>query len=125
TDLTGLSSGSFFPVGLHELKYRVVTISNQSDSCSFTITVIDNEIPVISCPTDIHVIADSNDCDPQIFWTEPVPTDNCGIATFTSNFNSGDRFYLGTYTVTYDVEDIHGNTNTCSFGIEVESTPLT
>lgn len=44
----GLGSGRFFPVGTTTEEYTVLDASNQTASCSFTVTVVDNEDPNIT-----------------------------------------------------------------------------
>jgi hypothetical protein len=55
-------------------------------------------------------------------WLPPTASDNCTLASFTSNYHSGDTFPTGMTTVTYTARDgaIPPNTNTCSFTVTVE-----
>ena len=58
-------------------------------------------------------------CSQTATWTAPTATDNCGISTFTSNYNSGAAFPVGSTTVTYTATDVNGNVSTCSFTVTV------
>ncbi|MFN6117540.1 MAG: HYR domain-containing protein, partial [Flavobacteriales bacterium] len=49
----GLASGSIFPVGTTTVTYLVTDAAGLTASCSFTVTVIDVQAPVISCPANI------------------------------------------------------------------------
>src|SRR5690606_31461246 len=55
-------------------------------------------------------------------FTAPVAADNCILASFNGSHNSGDRFPVGTTTVTYTATDGTGNTATASFTITVRDT---
>lgn len=94
--------------------------SNNSSTCSFTITLKDNIVPVIThCPANVSLSVDANSCTAIATWTSPNANDNCGISSFLPDHNSGDAFPLGTTTVTYTAKDAAGNTTTCSFTVEV------
>jgi gliding motility-associated-like protein len=72
-----------------------------------TVTVIDNEAPVITCPQDLVL------CD-----TEPVElgqataTDNCDPNPVITN-DAPATFPVGVTYVTWTAVDIHGNSSTC------------
>ena len=52
-------------------------------------------------------------------WTDPLPTDNCPITSFTSSHQPGSKFAEGQTIVTYRVMDTAGNETSCSFTVEV------
>ncbi len=112
-------SGSFFETGEHEVIATATDLSGNTSSCAFQVIVNDSEAPVIVCSADIVVAADET-CQAVVTWDEPNSTDNCGIASIISNFQSGDLFPIGSTIVTYEVTDSTGNTATCSFEITVE-----
>ena len=118
----GLPSGSMFPVGTTTVTYTVTDASNNSASCSFDVTVNDTERPQIACPGNISVNNAPGLCSAVVTWSEPVPTDNCGILSVSSNHHSGDSFPVGTTTVTYTVTDIHSNVEHCTFDVTVTDT---
>ncbi|HEX6915128.1 MAG TPA: LamG-like jellyroll fold domain-containing protein, partial [Chitinophagaceae bacterium] len=99
------ASGSYFNVGT-----TTVTVTAVNDcgtaSCTFTVTVTDDQPPAITCPSDISVIATSAN-GAVVNYTAPVGTDNCGGATTTleSGYASGSTFPLGTTPVKYKVTD--------------------
>jgi len=127
TDNTGVASvscdptsGSTFPVGVTTVTCTAADLAGNTAQCSFNVTVNDTEDPVISgCPSDITVDNDPGICGAVVTWTEPTASDNCGIESFTSDYEPGDYFPVGTTTVTYTATDIHGNTATCSFDVTV------
>ena len=116
------ASGSTFPVGTTSVTCTATNPCGTA-TCTFTVTVEDTEDPVISgCPSDITVDNDSGKCGAVVTWDEPTASDNCGIESFTSNYEPGDYFPVGTTTVTYTATDIHGNTAECSFKVTVNDT---
>ena len=125
----GLSSGSTFPVGVTTNTFEVTDASGNITSCSFTVSIIDNEIPVISaCPIDISQNNDLDACNALITWVEPTASDNCttaGNITWTKSHTPGAVFPVGTTVVTYIAEDESGNVSaTCSFNVTVNEVQI-
>ncbi|MDC8004521.1 HYR domain-containing protein [Aureisphaera galaxeae] len=73
----GLPSGSVFPVGTTTNTFEVTDASGNTASCSFTVTVIDNEDPTITCPADITASNDPGVCEAAITVPQPTFDDNC------------------------------------------------
>jgi hypothetical protein len=115
----GLASGSNFPVGTTTNTF-VVTAGGGTATCSFTVTVNDNEAPAISCPANISVNNDPGQCSAAVSYAAPVGTDNCpGASTSqTAGLASGSNFPVGTTTNTFVVTAV-GGTATCSFTVTV------
>lgn len=126
--LTGVTTGSgltsltgvVFNKGVTNVVWTATDASGNSATCSFTVTVADNQNPIISnCPSNISINNDAGLCTAVATWTVPTAADNCGIQSFTSNHNSGDVFPVGTSSVTYTATDVNGNVATCSFNVVV------
>lgn len=113
------TSGDLFSIGITDVKY---TLSDKADNIAqktFTINVVDTISPVITgLPNIISIDAELSTCGASVSWSEPTATDNCS-AILTSDYNPGDFFAIGTYTVTYAATDPSGNTTLRSFDIEV------
>jgi len=127
-DNTGLNSGDLFPVGETIISFRATDGAGLTDECSFTITVIDNENPTISCPSDISETVAFGESGKVITYTAPTFGDNCAGSTITqtNGLVSGSEFPIGTTTNTFMVADASDNTFTCSFDITItenEETP--
>lgn len=76
----------------------------------------DVENPVISCPADITGDASLN----PISYTVPTATDDCTVSVSqTAGLPSGSNFPLGTTTNTFVATDSSGNTDTCSFTVNL------
>ncbi len=110
------ASGSSFNVGTT----TVTCTTTAGPSCSFTVTVNDNEAPTLICPANINRISSGGSL--TVSYTTPTATDNCsGVGTVTCSPASGSSFPLGTTTVTCSATDAAGNTGSCSFTVKVQS----
>ncbi|MDB4584636.1 HYR domain-containing protein, partial [Draconibacterium sp.] len=126
---TGSGNGNVgtatFNVGTTVVTYDAEDAMGNTTSCSFNVTVTDDEAPVVSnCPADVTVSMDAGLCGAIVNFTDPTFTDNCDgniapVRTDGSGFNSGDQFSVGTTTISYSATDAAGNTSTCSFDITV------
>jgi gliding motility-associated-like protein len=115
------NSGDVFPVGTTIVTYTATDDAGNVATCSFSITISDNENPVINgCPSNIVVSNDAGICGAVVTWALPTASDNCEVDVFTSTNNSGDLFPIGTTTVTYTAIDVAGNSVTCSFDVIVQ-----
>jgi hypothetical protein len=120
TQTAGNASGSSFNVGTTTNTFVVTDASNLTNTCSFDVTVVDNQAPVITCPA-----AQTVDCAGDV--PAPAPTtvsasDNCAVQSVTwegdviSNQTCANRY---TITRTYKATDIHTNSSTCTQTITV------
>ena len=113
------ASGSFFPVGNTIV---TATASNLCGTapCSFTITIHDNQPPVITCPGNINVDATSA-AGAVVTYVTPVGSDNCqgSVTTITSGLASGSAFPIGVTNISYTIVDGAGHSSTCSFTVTV------
>ncbi|WP_294672760.1 HYR domain-containing protein [uncultured Fluviicola sp.] len=108
--------------GTHVVTITVTDLAGNSSSCNTTFTIIETQAPSITCPGNIST------CNPLVNYGMPVGTDNCYFTisqTDVSGFSSGDIFPIGTTTQTYQIEDSSGNTNSCSFTVQVLQYPDT
>lgn len=122
TQTAGLASGAMFPLGTTTVSYSAADASGNTTSCSFTVTVEDQEAPVISCPSNMTVATDSGMCSAVVNYSAPTATDNCSTASVTllSGPASGSVFPVGTTTISYSASDSAGNTSViCSFDVTV------
>ena len=76
------ASGSFFPVGT-----TTVNVSSASGStCSFTVTVIDNVPPTITCPAPVVASSAPGLCGANVNYPLPSVGDNCPLTGGTAVF---------------------------------------
>jgi large repetitive protein len=114
------ASGSFFSTGTTIVTATATDASGNTSTCSFEITVNDTETPIISCPVDITVSNDPDQCG-AIVTFEATATDNC-TATISYQPASGSFFSTGSTIVTATATDASGNTSTCIFEVNVNDT---
>ncbi len=128
----GAANTTEFPVGQTIVTFTATDDSGLSTTCSFTVTVTDDEIPTFTnCPTNITVNVDPNECDQTVSIVPPTPMDNCGAAALTTivfanngvilnNTAPGGQlgdpngvdfadFPVGTSTILYGFRDANGN----------------
>ncbi len=117
-----VAPGSYFTVGTHTVT-ATATNAIGSSSCTFTVTVTDNELPAITCPGNISVNNDPGQCGAVVSYNVTF-SDNCQGATIqqTAGIASGQTFPVGTTVNTYVVTDAAGNQATCSFSVTVTDT---
>lgn len=116
------SSGFAFPKGTTTVTCTATDASNNTASCSFTVTVNDTQPPTISCPAS-QTLEPTCPSGAIATYTAPVGTDNCPGATTarTAGLASGSVFPIGTTTVTYTVTDAVGLTASCNFTVTVKT----
>jgi hypothetical protein len=117
---SGVPSGGVFPVGETTLTYSATDAHGNTASATQLVTVVDNTAPIITCPANI-TLEPTCPTGAIATWTAPVGTDNCAGATTTrtSGAASGTVFPIGSSTITYTVNDAHGNSSSCSFSVTV------
>ena len=110
------------PIGTTTVTYTALDESNNSVTCSFTVTVEDRQAPQFTdCPADIIATEiDPVDKSAAVSWEEPLAMDNCLVTSLTSTHQPGEEFLEGQTTVTYTAMDDAGNMQTCSFMVVVK-----
>ena len=105
--IDGQLKGSIFPAGVDTIKYMATDSKMQSDTCSFTVAVIDNEAPV---PDIANLPNATGEC--SVTAVAPTATDNCeGTITGTTT-DPLTYSTQGTFTITWTYDDGNGNTST-------------
>jgi hypothetical protein len=112
-------SGSTFTKGVTTVNCTATDTSNNSSSCSFTVTVTDMTAPTITCPANITKTTDANQCSAVVTFTATA-SDNCPGATTSCTPPSGTAFGKGVTTVNCQATDANGNQSAmCSFTVTV------
>lgn len=68
--------------GEHTLKFYVEDCAGHQDSCSYSVTVVDNEGPMVQCPNDIIKVVKPGEC--SVTMQLPLPLgirDNCAAGS--------------------------------------------
>jgi gliding motility-associated-like protein len=117
-DPTGVRSDAkllteLYPIGTTTITWNVADAnSNAAVEVIQTVTVTDNQLPVITSNGDINVPTDLNACGATVVVTASA-TDNCTVVDPTSVRSDGlalDALYpIGTTTITWNVADANSN----------------
>jgi hypothetical protein len=123
---TANASGNY-PVGVTNVVFTVTDADQTSVTCSFQVTITDNEAPELICPSAITVNTDSGVCGVQLTLDATTATDNCGIASITNDLTAGGAnvsffFPVGITSIEYTATDVNGNTATCETTVTVTDT---
>ena len=118
---SGLAPGEVFPVGITTVTFEATDAAGNKAECSFTITVIDNENPTITCPSNRTETVAIGQTGKVVTYTLPVFNDNCSGSSIvqTTGLDSGSNFPLGITTNTFVVSDASGKTAECSFTVTI------
>ena len=75
---------------------------------------------LISCPANQTSNTDPGQSTALVVWQDPSATDNSGDRpTVVCNPPSGTSFPIGSTKVTYTALDGYGNTDSCSFYVDI------
>jgi hypothetical protein len=122
------NTGYDFELGTSVINYFVQDAADNTNVCSFNITVVDRAKPYFAdCPTMIMAANDVDKCSAKVNWVVPHAFDNCSlpvtVVPLTSNqFVPGGIIPVGTHTIGYVATDVDGNSAQCSFQIIVIDT---
>ncbi|MFT6707856.1 MAG: gliding motility-associated-like protein [Flavobacteriales bacterium] len=126
------ASGETFPFGTTIVIYTATDESDNTSSCSFTVTVEDTEAPIITCPPAVTEILTGADCVASATVLAPTASDNCGniilttyeingtldtLASSATDFTAD--FPAGMTTVTYTTYATNGQSATCDVIVTV------
>ncbi|HUS03350.1 MAG TPA: HYR domain-containing protein, partial [Chitinophagaceae bacterium] len=141
--MTGATTGSGSSLSGVQLNKGTNTVTwtatngSLTTSCPIIINVIDNQPPVITCPSNITATIKGRNCNTKIKTTSPVSSDNCGSVTALTwimtgattgsspatgiNYVGMQTFNVGITTITYTAKDAVGNSASCSFTVTVSN----
>ncbi len=106
--------GADFPVGAHLVQWLITDTNGQKDSCSFTITVVDNEAPMALCKDTVLVqLGGDGMLVVDSMLVDNGSTDNCGITEYAISETTFDCADVGFNTLTVRVSDASNNEDHC------------
>ncbi|NNF01486.1 MAG: HYR domain-containing protein, partial [Bacteroidia bacterium] len=107
-----------FNIGNTTVTWTVTDAAGNKETCTQTVTVVDNEKPTITCPGPVTVKTDPGDCNAtNVILGTPTFADNCPGATVSND--APFIFNIGNTTVTWTVTDAAGNKETCTQSVTV------
>src|SRR5207247_1098732 len=113
-----------FNKGVTTVTCTATDTSGNTNACTFTVTVNDNELPTLTCPSNITTNTALGACTRVVNYTVPTASDNCPGATVSCLPTNGATFNKGLTTVTCTATDASGNTNACTFTVTVNDNEL-
>jgi gliding motility-associated-like protein len=122
--ITWVPAGNVFPSGVTQVTAIVKDSAGNLATCVFNVSVRDNTIPSISCPSGVTATAQGTNCFATVDWQTPIATDPCGPAGLVvfSNYTQDSLFPIGQTLVFYTATDLWGNSSNCSFLVTVADT---
>jgi len=111
---TDFPAGNIYPVGITNIIWTVTDAAGNTATAVQAITVVDNQVPVITCPGNLNLKCASD--VPDVDVNSVTATDNCSatvthVGDVITNQTCANRFTL---TRTYKATDPAGNSATCS-----------
>jgi hypothetical protein len=118
-EVTCDATSGVFPVGTTTVTCTATDWAGQSVSCSYDVTVTDNEAPTAICQ-DITISLDaSGNANIVANDVDGGSTDNCTIESITVTPTDFTCANIGDNTVTLTVTDIYGNSSSCDATVTV------
>lgn len=116
-----------FPIGTTTVDWIIRDLAGNENTCTQTVTVIDNEAPTTVCPADITVNTAPGQCDAYVSIPLITASDNCTISTIVNDYNNNgadasDTYPIGTTAVNFSVTDTANLVTTCTLNITVVNT---
>ncbi|XP_072181951.1 hyalin-like [Diadema setosum] len=110
------TNGGPYNIGEYNVTYTASDEAGNTANCSFIITVIDYELPNVTCPDDIELELNPETAAANVSWSQPTVTDNSGFFSLApSQPPLGSLFQVGTTTVNVTASDPSGNIGYCLF----------
>ncbi len=80
--------GAVFPIGATTVNCVATDLGGNSSSCSFTVTVNDSEFPLINCPSNVSMTAETGQPSTEVTFSAPAVIEK-------SSQNSDEAQYIG------------------------------
>ncbi|KAJ8021035.1 Hyalin [Holothuria leucospilota] len=112
-------SGSEFMIGETEVTVLAYDAAGNIGVCTFTVTVIDEELPSVSCPSNVTENVSKSEATRVVTWPPPEATDNSEDLYVYTTPVSGHAFPIGVTPVEVTVRDLSGNSVTCRFFVNI------
>jgi hypothetical protein len=118
-----LSPAGPYAKGDNNVTLTVTDNDGATDSCSATITVVDQTPPSLTCPANLVTNLPSGVRNAVVNFNTPVAGDNCETPPVVCTPASGSTFALGTNPVVCVATDNSDNTGSCTFHVILQSLP--
>ncbi|XP_065058851.1 sushi, von Willebrand factor type A, EGF and pentraxin domain-containing protein 1-like [Rhopilema esculentum] len=117
SNIAGIGPSYEFPLGHNVVVYKATNEVNQTDKCSFVVSVEDRSPPVLEfCPSSFTVVS-KGAVPVNVTWEEPRFKDNVGVQSVIASSKSGELRSPTDFTVLYRAFDASRNMATCKFTV--------
>jgi hypothetical protein len=111
--VTNNHASTTYPIGTTTVTWTVTDIHGNTASCNQSITVTDNENPVVHTK-NISVTLSGGSASIVPSQVNNESTDNCGITSYSVSPSTFNCSNIGANTVTLTVIDIHGHSSSAT-----------
>lgn len=124
-----ITSPFAFAIGTNTVTVTATNGAAPDATCSFTVTVIDNEAPTITAPPAVNVATGPGSTNCATFISDttlgsPIASDNCSFVVNRTGVPPGNIFPVGTTVLTYTATDGGGNMSAALQNVQVvDNTP--
>jgi large repetitive protein len=122
--LPGILNGSVQQVGSYTVGFSASDAALRSESCSFTVTVVDNEAPTLICPASLALSTEPGSCARNVSFGSLQAFDNCNQTSVipVSGQANGSSFQPGLHEISFAVMDAALKIASCAFFVNVSDT---
>lgn len=112
--------GTSLTLGITTVTIIATDPSGYINYMSFTVSVLDDIPPMITCPSDTII---QNPVSSFVEFKTAIVLDNCSNTQISllEGIESGGKFPLGTTTETFQAIDMAGNVTQCTFSVTLEN----
>ncbi|WP_375560108.1 BspA family leucine-rich repeat surface protein [Bernardetia sp. OM2101] len=112
---------TIFPSGITTVTWTATDNSGNVATAIQSVTILDTVDPIMADPVSVNLLIDIGACTATNNLTVPATSDNCAIASVTSD--APTNFLIGTTIVTWRATDEAGNTVTKTQTVNVTRDP--
>jgi len=109
-------------VGANVVILSAHDVNGNVDSCAVTVTVLDTISPIALCQDMVLQLDQSGNATLSAGDIDNGSNDNCSIASLVVDRTTFTTSDLGANTVTLTVNDVNGNSTTCTSVVTVQDT---
>eukprot|EP01052_Picozoa_sp_SAG31_P036002 SAG31_NODE_4426_length_3244_cov_1.661367_1_plen_1041_part_00 len=115
-----------FPIGVTTVLFTSVDTNSNDGNCSLTVTVVDDEAPVLTCPSNVTVLTTANSDSAlsglhlaTVTLEDATVIDNSGASLEVVRDTNATEFDIGISQVTFSAVDPEGLVGNCTVFITV------
>ncbi len=86
------------PIGVHTITQYASDCANNTDSCKYTVTILDNQKPAMTSPTDLSLSISTNCTAPHVLTLPSSISENCSFGTSYAQKQVANSDSLLTFT---------------------------